>query len=729
MSGFAQALSSYRAGELTRDELFTEVERQLSEGKVDTSSLLQILNEEHAKARLPGDVHAVIARRLLHWRQAPPPWRIHAQASPRTEVQSMQEAAATILIDSPVAQVGSGPAVAELSPLERPAPRQAGLSVGSVLQDRFKLIEQIGEGGMSAVYKAIDLRKVEARASDPHVAVKILTVPLGDFTHSLPVLQGEAQKLQSLPHPNIVRVIDCDRDGRTVFMTMEYLTGESLKRKLEVPDCRGLPTAEALRIVECIASALAFAHRNGIVHGDLKPANVIITEKGEVKIIDFGIARLMTRGHGGVAAIASEQRPWANAFTPLYASPEMLENREPDPRDDIYALACIAHELLTGRHPFDRDAANVARDSGRRLVRRSPVSRSQYRAIAHGIEFDRERRTPTAEQFFSEFRAKALVRADTLAGIAGGSALAVLTIVYFADHSRLIHWLEGRRVTAVATPKIGEVFRDCPTCPLMKALPPGHLRQGAAADDPDATPLERPQHGVAIAYPLGIGVYEVTVGEYREFVDATSRKEAGCRTYEGNWQERADLSWNNVGYAQTAAHPVACVSWQDARDYAAWLSRKTGQQYRLPSDSEWEYAARAGSEAARPWGAQTQSACAHANVADETAERHYPGWTVHRCSDGYVYSAPVGSFEPNEFGLYDMLGNVFEWVQDCWHADYQNAPSDGSAWLDGDCSQHDMRGGSWFTAPSRVSVMARNRFAQDYRSNTVGFRLIREIQK
>jgi formylglycine-generating enzyme required for sulfatase activity len=168
------------------------------------------------------------------------------------------------------------------------------------------------------------------------------------------------------------------------------------------------------------------------------------------------------------------------------------------------------------------------------------------------------------------------------------------------------------------------------------------------------------------------------------------------------------------------------VSWRDADEYATWLSHKTGQRYRLPSESEWEYAARAGSAVPRPWNTDA-AACTDANVADETAARQYPGWKVHPCSDGYIYSSPVGSFQANEFGLYDMLGNVFEWVQDCWHPDYHGAPTNGSAWLSGDCSQRDMRGGSWFTAPSLVTTSARSRFEDTYRSNSVGFRLVREI--
>jgi formylglycine-generating enzyme required for sulfatase activity len=372
--------------------------------------------------------------------------------------------------------------------------------------------------------------------------------------------------------------------------------------------------------------------------------------------------------------------------------------------------------------------ANDARDSGMKVIRRNSMSAAQFRAIVHGLEFNRENRTPGVESFMAELTAGTGIRRDHMAAIVGAAVLAALLAGYLLGRSQIEHWLAAHRSPGLAIPTQGEVFRDCPTCPLMKALPPGQFAQGAAAGQADASPLELPQHRVNIAYPLGMGVYEITVGEFKEFADATQHKSAGCQMYNGTWHGSSELNWNNAGYTQTATHPVACVSWRDAREFAAWLSKKTGQQYRLPTDSEWEYAARAGSVAPRPWKEHIDSACTSANVADQSAAQQYPGWKVHPCSDGYVYTAPVGSFQPNAFGLYDMLGNVFEWVLDCWHPDYKGAPADGSAWRDnGDCSQRGMRGGSWFTAPSLVSASARNRFDETYRSNSVGFRLVREI--
>jgi formylglycine-generating enzyme required for sulfatase activity len=169
------------------------------------------------------------------------------------------------------------------------------------------------------------------------------------------------------------------------------------------------------------------------------------------------------------------------------------------------------------------------------------------------------------------------------------------------------------------------------------------------------------------------------------------------------------------------------VSWNDAQAYAKWLSTQTGQRYRLPSASEWEYAARAGSEAVQPWNPDGSGACASANVADENAAGRYPGWTVFPCDDGYVYTAPVGSFKANAFRLNDMLGNVFQWTEDCWHADYTGAPTDGSARTDGDCSEHELRGGSWFSSPAFVRANYRNHFGANYRTSSVGIRLVRDI--
>jgi formylglycine-generating enzyme len=298
-------------------------------------------------------------------------------------------------------------------------------------------------------------------------------------------------------------------------------------------------------------------------------------------------------------------------------------------------------------------------------------------------------------------------------------------------------WMFTHRASVPSTPNTsatsstaaqipGEVIRDCPTCPAVTVLPAGRFKQGTPnADRPPS--IETPQHWVSIRRPFGMSTNAVTVDEYAQFIEATGRNMQGCETYDGTWKNRPEKDWAEPGFIQSGRHPVTCVSWTDAQSYATWLSAKTGHRYRLPSASEWEYAARAGGEAVQPWGANGSSACANANVADRSAAHRYPGWQVFACDDGYIYTSPVGSFVPNSFGLNDMLGNVFQWTEDCWHADYAGAPVDGSARTDGDCTSRELRGGSWFSSPDYVRANYRNHFAADYRTSSVGIRLVREV--
>ncbi len=365
MSEFPDTLKSFRDGRLSREELLWDLERRLETGEAEAGALLETLEEEHSRKPLPRNLHAVLRRKVRRW-----------------EAQARFEAG----YDSGRSQGVARPAAAGGAPV----------AVGSMLAGRFKLTELIAAGGMGAVYKAVDLRKVETGFPDCHVAVKVLTVQHQDFTRALALLQSEAHKLQRLPHPGIMRVIDCDRDGTTVFMTMEYLAGESLKSRLAKRFPAGAPADEAQRIIEAVASALAFAHGNGIVHGDLKPEDIIVTDTGEIKIIDFGL----------------------------------LEEQQADPRDDLYALACIAYELCTGQHPFAGRSATLARDTGMKPARHPRLLRERFKAISHGLEFDRARRTPSAAVFLQEFTE--LPRVSTRMRVAlAGVILALVCASYF----------------------------------------------------------------------------------------------------------------------------------------------------------------------------------------------------------------------------------------------------------------------------------------------------------
>ena len=312
---------------------------------------------------------------------------------------------------------------------------------------------------------------------------------------------------------------------------------------------------------------------------------------------------------------------------------------------------------------------------------------------------------------------------------AAGIGAAVLVLL-FALWS-FVHRTPAPATVAAASsavaPKPGTEFRDCPTCPGVTVLPAGRFKQGSPGTDSGSSSFGKPLHWVVIGRPFAMSTSAVTLDEFREFITTAGRDMQGCDVYDGEWTHRPESSWENPGFVQTGSHPVTCTSWDDAKAYAAWLSAKTGHRYRLPSASEWEYAARAGGEADHPWNPDGSGACASANVADQSAARRFPGWTVFGCDDGYIYTAPVGSFKASTFGLNDVLGNVFQWTEDCWHEDYKGAPIDGSARTDGDCSEHELRGGSWFTTPAFVRADYRNHFAANYRTSSVGIRLVRDL--
>ena len=226
-----------------------------------------------------------------------------------------------------------------------------------------------------------------------------------------------------------------------------------------------------------------------------------------------------------------------------------------------------------------------------------------------------------------------------------------------------------------------EVFRDCPDCPELVVIPAGTFRMGSPASEAGRYDREGPRHEVTLRSRFALGRYEVTRGEYAAFVSATGwRSSRGCYMWDGSWNLDDEASWRAPGFAQGDGHPVVCVSWTDAQAYVRWLSEETGKGYRLPSEAEWEYAARGGTTTSRYWGDGSSAQCAHANGADASAKRVHSGWPVASCDDGVVHTASVGSYDANAFGLFDVLGNVWEWTEDCWHGTYAGAPGDGAAW-------------------------------------------------
>lgn len=253
-----------------------------------------------------------------------------------------------------------------------------------VLRGRYELLSVLAEGQTSTVYKALDRHRANLAESARYVAVKVYHARFEAHSEALAQLEQGFHLAQSLSHPNIAKVFDLDRDGDTYFVVMELLEGESLASVLRRLQGQPMSRENALVVIGAIGAALAYAHRKGVAHGDLKPRNIMITASGEVRVLGFGFAR--ARGAYG----AAHEGPYSavTTGTQAYASAERLHGLDPDPSDDVYSLACIGYELLSGRHPYGGRAAIQARAQGRRPARPRGLTRKQWHALSRALAWD-----------------------------------------------------------------------------------------------------------------------------------------------------------------------------------------------------------------------------------------------------------------------------------------------------------------------------------------------------
>ncbi|HEY6644275.1 protein kinase domain-containing protein [Povalibacter sp.] len=278
------------------------------------------------------------------------------------------------------------------------------LRPGDTIKERFILEDVIGKGGMGIVFRVRDVRKEEAQDRNPYAALKVLGEDFKRHPESLKALQREARKAQTLAHPNIVTVYDFDRDGANVYIVMELLEGQPLDRYIKDLEGTGLTITKALPIIRGLCSALAYAHEHQVVHSDFKPANAFITRTGAIKVFDFGIARAAKRPgvENDTGSMTVFDPGTLGALTPAYASCEMLDGLEPDPRDDIYALGCVVYELLTCQHPFERKTAVQARDARLKPKPIRGLTSRQWRTLRRSLAFDRPARTPSIAKFLED---------------------------------------------------------------------------------------------------------------------------------------------------------------------------------------------------------------------------------------------------------------------------------------------------------------------------------------
>lgn len=658
---------------------------------------------------------------------------------------------------------------------------------------KYVIESEIGRGAMGEVYKGLD------PVINRHVAIKAFSRRGDDSVGNdlAARFRQEAQAAGRLNHPGIVSVYEYGEDGDLAFIAMELVEGHTLAELIKQQI--HLSFEEVSNLAIKMLEALQYAHSKGVVHRDIKPSNIMRTDHGDIKIADFGIARIESSELTQTGTVIG---------TPGYMSPEQLMGQRVDHRSDIFSCGVLLYELLTGESAFS--STNPASTMYKVVHTELPpaskicptVPASFDPVLAKALTKNPEDRFASAQEFAQAI--KAIIQGDNQTAAVGSNAesvddktvvrppptppgattppptrlqpakgpatqsknrwllplgagvlvLVVVGIFVLQWLPKLLYGTDGKSVATeiaslpaeseasqqpvappVVTPesvtpayRAGNRFKDCTTCPDMVVVPQGAFTQGSPASEPGRESNEGPQHSVHVDYPLAVGQFEVTRRQFAQFVFDTGYALTGCTTYEeGGWKLRSDRDWQSPGFDQDESEPVTCVSWEDARRYIDWLAKKTGKDYRLLSASEWEYIARAGTDTARSWGNDPEFACLLTNIADQATQDKYPGWEIHDCMDGYVHTAPVEDSKPNEFDVYGTLGNVFEWVEDCWNDNYQGAPQDGSAWTEGDCTKRSLRGGSWFSQPKYVRSAFRNRFNSDARASTFGFRVARPL--
>ena len=500
------------------------------------------------------------------------------------------------------------------------------------------------------------------------------------FRYGLEQFIREARTLAQLDHPNIVRVRQFFEANGTAYLVMDYYQGLSLAEYLDQQGGR-LPEEQAKQLMLPILDGLRAVHAEGFLHRDIKPQNIYLArlKSGGVRpiLLDFGTAR---------QALGERSRSLSVVVSPGYAPFEQYHRKgHQGPWTDVYAAAAVLYRMVTGETPPEANERMVGDEL--KPATAFGIASTLSAALTQALAMQPETRPQTVQAFQD-------LLGMPVPGVQPPSA---------------------PRMTAGANPELdrpqdpgpdrptpdrrgpGSVFRDRLNeggrGPEMVSLPVGQFYMGAPAVEPGSSDHERPQHLVTLERPFAIGRYPVTFDDYDQFRQP-----------------------DDAGLGR-GKRPVINVSWEEAVAYCDWLTQQTGQRYRLPTEAEWEYACRAGTTT--PW------SCGTDKKALKICAWFNSNWG--RLFGGGPKTHPVGEKQPNPWGLYDMHGNVWEWVEDCWHDNYEGAPTNGSAWTQGSCQARVLRGGSWDNDPWDLRSAFRVWNDPGNRYFSYGFRVARTL--
>ncbi len=441
-SDFSQNLNAFKKGTSDANTIIKQLDFLLSKNSLDNQSQQELIALISA-AKLPQDFDKLLFNRLSDQQtrilQTPPPAKYFENPA----------------IDHSNSQLSSLPASIMQAGNAKQAPP---IKSGQIIRGNYQLEVKIGSGGMGQVWKALDLIQDAGEAKDRYVAIKFINREIRSHPYALKALVREFSRYKKLIHPNIVKAYELNGDENEVFIAMEYLVGSELKDFIK-QNPQGIPLQQAQPIIKAMCDALDYAHQEGIIHLDFKPGNVFYNpDTQDCKVIDFGIARLSNREARDETLFDPGS---LGAMTTAYASSEMLMESEPDIKDDIYSLACVVYELLSGHHPFNKCLSLKAEREKMKPKQISGLKKDEFQALLHGLCFHRDKRTSSASEFYSELFSPQQVASQkrTKWFIIGSIILTSLTVVPFVAYQSYNNW-QLNQVSASIEQKISSAIND-----------------------------------------------------------------------------------------------------------------------------------------------------------------------------------------------------------------------------------------------------------------------------
>jgi eukaryotic-like serine/threonine-protein kinase len=579
--------------------------------------------------------------------------------------------------------------------------------IGEQLDKRYKILKQLGEGNFGETYLARD----QKRPSKPLCVVKRLK-PKHTHPRVLELFEQEAVILEKLgEHPQIPRLLAHLAINNEFYIIQDYVEGYTLRK--EILPKKQMAEADVTQLLREILEVLVYVHENNVIHRDIKPENVMRRKQdGKLVLIDFGSVKEI-----GILSIDIYKmiRTSVVVGTPGYIPSEQAKGK-PRLCSDIYALGMMAIEALTGipPHLLQEDP-----QSGQLLWREWVQVSEDLANVLDKMVCDRHTlRYPSAVEALQALTSNVLPISPSLL-VSSASSLPEVSPLELEQFQIETVFLPLEKLQfETATISLKKSFGSTPSYDIhrsqsavecftenlgndislvMISLPGGQFLMGSPEDEPERFDCESPQHSVAVK-PFFMGKFVVT---------------------QAQWQAVATLAPINRDLDPEPAsvkgknRPVEQVSWEDVVEFCARLCQKTGRNYRLPSEAEWEYACRARTTSPFHFGEMLKPSLANYNNSVYSTEQ-----------SNYWQTSNVGNFPANAFGLYDMHGNVWEWCADYWHENYQGAPVDGSVWLSNDdAKSRVIRGGSWKNSARLCRSAYRSWNPQDGRGNLLGFRV------